>query len=86
MAEDYFKDIKVPTWPEIKAYFTDTDRAHMLQHTGGSLDLHKCSSVLSNAAQIYAQVSAGTMPPGAPWKKDKIQGFYTWWQSDPTCP
>lgn len=86
MATDYIKYIAVPNWTVIRGYFTDTDRAHMLQQSGGSLDLHDRKSVLSNAASIYDQVSSGRMPPGAPWGQQKIQGFYSWWKSNPTCP
>lgn len=78
--------VHIPDWPEIKSYFTDIDRQHMLAQTGGSLDLHDCKSVLSNASDIYGMVSAGRMPPGNPWGPEKINGFYSWWKSNPTCP
>lgn len=83
---NYMAAINVPDWSEIKGYFTDTDRAHMMQETQGSLDLHDCKSVLANAAEIYSKVSQGQMPPGNPWPPEKINGFYSWWKSDPTCP
>jgi hypothetical protein len=78
--------VRVPDWPEIKGYFSDVDRQHMLAVTGGSLDLHDCESVLANAADIFQEVSAGNMPPGNPWSPDKINGFFSWWKSNPTCP
>ena len=78
--------VSVPDWPEIKSYFTTTDQQHMLAQSGGRIDLHDCKSVKRNAAQIYQQVATGGMPPGNPWGPDKINGFYAWWKSDPTCP
>jgi hypothetical protein len=76
--------VHVPDWNEIKSYFTPTDIQHMLAATG--LDLSDCSTVLANAAAIFQQVSTGKMPPGNPWGPDKINGFFAWWKSNPTCP
>jgi|GEM_PF-2035134 len=78
--------IAIPDWAEIKGYFTDIDRQHMLSVSSGNLDLHDCNDVLNNAADIYGKVSSGQMPPGNPWGPDKINGFYSWWKSDPKCP
>ncbi len=78
--------IHVPDWPEIQAYFTNTDQQHMLNQSGGKIDLHNCKSVLANAAKIFQKVSQGLMPPGNPWGPQKINGFYSWWKSNPKCP
>lgn len=75
-----------PDWSVIKAYFTQTDIEHMLQETQGDLDLSDCNSVLTNAQSIYQMVSQGKMPPGNPWPADKINGFYAWMHSNPSCP
>jgi hypothetical protein len=80
------KGIHIPDWNEIKGYFTDIDVQHMLAETNGALNLHDCRSVLQNASSIYDQVSTGKMPPGNPWNADRINGFYAWWKSNPTCP
>lgn len=81
-----FEGIDVPSWDEIKGYFTKVDQQHMLSQTGGALDLYKCDDVLAHAPQIYQKVATGKMPPGNPWPSDKVNGFYSWWKSDPTCP
>jgi hypothetical protein len=78
--------IRIPDWNEIRTYFTDTDIQHMLIQSDGQLDLSKCTNVLKNAAQILQQVSTGKMPPSNPWSADKINGYYAWWKSGPTCP
>lgn len=78
------KGIHVPDWAEIKSYFTPIDVQHMKAETG--LDLSDCQDVLNNASKIYQKVSVGEMPPGNPWTADKINGFYAWWKSNPTCP
>lgn len=78
--------VHVPDWPEIKSYFTNIDRQHMLAQSRRSIDLHDCKSVVKNAAGIFSKVSSGQMPPGNPWGPDKINGFYSWWKSNPKCP
>ena len=80
------RGIRIPDWNEIKSYFTDVDVQHMLAVTRGSLNLHECASVLRNAEAIFKQVSTGKMPPGNPWGAEKINGFFAWWKSNPTCP
>jgi len=75
-----------PDWNVIKTYFTSTDVQHMLQESQGAIDLSNCQSVLQNAKLIYQKVSTGQMPPGNPWSADKINGFYAWMNSNPTCP
>lgn len=85
MSSYKMEGINIPDWPEIKGYFTPIDVQHMLSQTGGEIDLSDCQSVLDHAAEIYQVVSTGVMPPGNPWGSDKINGFYSWWKSDPTC-
>jgi hypothetical protein len=85
-AAQKMQGIHVPDWNEIKNYFTNEDIQHMLAVTGGSLNLADCASVLQNAAVIYQKVSTGQMPPGNPWGPDKVNGFFAWWKSNPTCP
>jgi hypothetical protein len=75
-----------PGWDVIKTYFTQTDVQHMLEVTQGGIDLSNCSSVLSNAAMIYQKVSTHAMPPGNPWPAEKINNFFSWWKSNPSCP
>lgn len=75
-----------PDWNVIKTYFTITDIQHMLQVSNGTLDLSNCASVLANAPMIYSKVSTGLMPPGNPWPPEKINNFFSWMHSNPTCP
>ena len=75
-----------PDWNVIKTYFTTTDIQHMLQVTNGAIDLSDCASVLANASMIYEKVSTGKMPPGNPWPAEKINNFFAWMHSNPTCP
>ena len=74
-----------PDWNVIKTYFTSTDVQHMLQVTQGGIDLSDCNSVLTNAQLIYQKVSSGQMPPGNPWPAEKINNFFSWMHSNPTC-
>ena len=74
-----------PDWNVIKTYFTTTDIQHMLNESQGSIDLSSCASVLANAQAIYGMVSKGYMPPGNPWPAEKINNFYSWMNSNPTC-
>jgi hypothetical protein len=68
-----------PTWySDIRFMFTQTDIGHMGKQ---SLDLTSYESVVANAGDIYGQVAAGNMPPGAPWKTnhpDWITTFLNW--------
>lgn len=77
--------IDAPGWNVIGAYFTPTDRQHMLQVSNGAIDLGSCSSVLANAQAIYGMVSAGNMPPGNPWPAAWINNFFSWMHSNPSC-
>jgi tyrosinase len=69
-----------PTWNNpIRGYFTPTDVQHMKQVAG--FDLSNYNDVVKNAEDIYAQVSAGNMPPGSPWPQDWVDNFGTWAQN-----
>lgn len=74
-----------PSWEVIKTYFTQTDVQHMLEQTQGQIDLSNCASVLASAERIYGKVSTGKMPPGNPWPPEKINHFFSWWKSNPSC-
>lgn len=77
--------IDIPDWEVIKNYFTQIDRQHMLNVSGGSLDLWDCTSVKTNGQAIYDKVSSGKMPPGNPWPAERINNFFSWWKQG-TCP
>ena len=74
-----------PTWySDIRFMFTKTDIAHMQNQ---SLDLTSYDTVAANAGNIYGQVAAGNMPPGAPWTTnhpDWITTFLNWMTNE--CP
>jgi hypothetical protein len=80
------RGVHIPDWNEVKNYFTTVDVQHMLVASGDTINMADCASVLQNAAAIYQKVSTGKMPPGNPWSADKINGFFAWWKSNPTCP
>jgi tyrosinase len=66
-----------PTWfGEIRYMFTPTDVTHM--QNAASLDLTSYDAVVGSAGGIYSQVSAGMMPPGAPWTSAWSQTFLNW--------
>lgn len=75
-----------PDWEVIRSYFTQTDVEHMLEVTSGRLDLSSCNSVLENAECIYDMVSNRKMPPANPWSAEKVNNFFSWWKSNPSCP
>jgi hypothetical protein len=65
-----------PTWyGQIRDMFTTTDRDHMAAQ---GLDLASYEIVVSHAGNIYQQVAAGNMPPGAPWTADWVGTFLNW--------
>jgi hypothetical protein len=68
-----------PTWySDIRFMFNQTDIAHMQQL---GIDLTSYDNVVANAGNIYGQVAAGNMPPGAPWTTnhpDWITTFLNW--------
>lgn len=59
---------------DIKPYFTDTDRDHMLNDVG-LFDLHLASDVCDNYAQIRDAIISKRMPIPTPWPDDKIHEF-----------
>ncbi len=73
-------EFHIPEWQVIESFFTETDQIHMLDFSGGAIDLFEEESVRDNAADIFEQVSKGLMPPGNPWNAYQINSFYTWWK------
>lgn len=68
--------VKNPTWyADIRYMFTDIDKDHMGNQ---SLDLSSYDAVRENGSSIYAQVSAGNMPPKNPWSKAWVDTFLNW--------
>lgn len=73
------------TWTnDIKQLFTQTDISHMLQVTGGQLNLGDYNSVVIWASKIYSEVASGAMPPPGsgenPWTSDMVNTFGCWIQ------
>jgi tyrosinase len=65
-----------PTWyGQIRDMFSTMSRAHMAAQ---GLDLGSYSQVVNHAGDIYQQVAAGNMPPGAPWPADWVATFLNW--------
>ena len=73
------------TWETISKYFKETDKIHMRNVTGGTLDLNDCESVRHWAKQIYVAVSNKVMPPGG-WDDSKIKDFKAWMDAGAKCP
>ena len=74
-----------PTWENpIKSFFTNWDIQHMEQVKGSGFDLGNYKDVKENAHLIYEVVSAGVMPPGHPWAKDRVATFHQWLSNG--CP
>jgi hypothetical protein len=67
-----------PTWfGQIRNFFTEDDIDHMGRK---GIDLGTYKGVVDNAISIYAQTSAGNMPPDdAPkWSPGRVQTFLNW--------
>jgi hypothetical protein len=68
---------------DILPLFTKTDIDHMSQF-GVILDDYSYMSQPDNAANVYTQVSQGSMPPPpseggeGPWSPGKVELFSTW--------
>jgi hypothetical protein len=74
------------TWSnDIKQLFTAVDVAHMKKK---GIDLSSYQDVMLNAAQIYARVANGSMPPPgsgeSAWPKEWVDKFGCWIQQN--CP
>jgi hypothetical protein len=64
---------------DIRPMFTDLDVDHM---KSAGMDLSSRDDVEGNAANIYATVSDGSMPPpgtGESWTPEMCQRFKDWW-------
>jgi tyrosinase len=70
--------VEHPTWfGQIRNFFTADDIDHMGRK---GIDLGTYKGVVDNAVSIYAQTSAGNMPPDdAPkWSANRVQTFLNW--------
>lgn len=61
----------------IRPLFRDED-IECMRNAGVNLDDPAWMSVPANAQSVYSQVSAGTMPPDAPWPPDRVSLFKKW--------
>jgi hypothetical protein len=68
---------------DIRPLFRDGD-IKCMGSSGVNLDDPAWMCVLVNAQNVYGQVSAGAMPPDAPWPPDRISLFKEW--MDAGCP
>jgi len=69
---------------DIRPLFTDVDVEHMKNF---GMDLSSRDDVATHSKDIYAVVTAGTMPPaadGGPWKPQMCETFRQW--MDQGCP
>ncbi len=65
-----------PTWyATIRNMFNTMDVSHMRAQ---GIDLANYNDVKNHAGDIYQQVAAGNMPPGAPWPPTSVATFLTW--------
>jgi tyrosinase len=67
-----------PTWfGQIRDFFTKDDIDHM---GAKGIDLGTYNGVVANAISIYAQTSAGSMPPDpySKWSANRAQTFLNW--------
>jgi hypothetical protein len=69
MALSYAKDIR--------PLFRDGD-INCMSGAGVKLDDPAWMRVAANAQAVYEVVSNGSMPPDAPWPKDKVQTLKQW--------
>jgi hypothetical protein len=62
---------------DIRLLFRDGD-IECMEPSGVKLDDPAWMCVPANAQSVYEQVSAGTMPPDAPWPPDRVSLFKKW--------
>ena len=62
---------------DIRPLFTQRDVEHMLD-VDEDFDLSSYDSVKENADDIYRVLTAGSMPPGQPWPKERVDLFKQW--------
>lgn len=62
---------------DIRPLFRDGD-IKCMRNVGVDLDDPAWMCVPANAQSVYGQVSAGTMPPDAPWPADRVSLFKKW--------
>ena len=73
---------------DIKPFFTDRDRDHMLNDVG-LFDLHLASDVCDNYDRIRDAIVSKRMPIPTPWPDDEIQRFlplFDAWKTDGCQP
>jgi hypothetical protein len=68
---------------DIRPLFRDDD-IQCMETSGVKLDDPAWMCVPGNAQSVHEQVSAGTMPPDAPWPPDRVALFKKW--MDEGCP
>jgi hypothetical protein len=68
---------------DIRPLFRDGD-IKCMRKGGVKLDDAAWMCVPANAKLVYDSVSAGTMPPDAPWAADRVSLFKSW--MDAGCP
>jgi hypothetical protein len=68
---------------DIRPLFRDGD-IKCMRKGGVKLDDAAWMCVPANAKLVYGSVSAGTMPPDAPWAVDRVSLFKSW--MDAGCP
>jgi hypothetical protein len=71
---------KVSWAKDVAPLFTSRDVAHMMQVTGGRLDLSNAQSTEIWAYKVYGYVANGYMPPGNPWTQAMVNTFGCWIQ------
>ena len=62
---------------DIRRLFRDGD-IECMKSMGIDLDEPAWMCVPANAQSVYDAVSAGTMPPDAPWPPDRVSLFQKW--------
>jgi hypothetical protein len=62
---------------DIRPYFREGD-VKCMKPAGVKLDDAAWMCVPANAQSVYEQVSAGHMPPDAPWPPDRVSLFKQW--------